>query len=172
MIRFILVLFLAFVQTACMSPPAVPPASSAPTARTTIGSQTLIGIWKSDAESSASYNRQHSKLDPQTLAQMNDALGRTTLTVTADQLTIQVSNSALAGGNLSRSGTGYGEPLQYKIIESSPDTLKLKTRERGGSPERIRVIHFDSPDRIWIYVGAAEQGKTDEQLRQYFVRVH
>ena len=130
----------------------------------------LIGQWKSDADLSMKFNREHAKLEDKTLVFLEHLFGHLTITFTAGTVTTSMPNweSQTALG-VNAPMVGFTETHPYKRLGSSRTEVAVSGREPVTGLRRITVYNFEGDNTMWVYLGG--ENFPALHVREYFARV-
>ena len=150
--KTLLAILLAFLSLAAMAEPR------------------LAGHWQSDRELTMRFVRERSKLEEKTLLFLEEMTGRLTLEFANGRLTTSMPNweSMNADGQKSQL-VGFMETHSFKVVATTESQVAVTSQEPVTHRRRVTVYNFESPNRMWVYLGGAPF--PDTNIREYFVRV-
>ena len=118
---------------------------------------TLVGSWHSNKE--LSVKTIHYKKDiPENLRlKLESIFGQLTITYDGNQVTEYAPN-------LGENGKEFRYNSAYKVLGHDENSLVIMLKNPGNNKDLLMHIHFDNPDRFWVYL-------EDTGWKEYFDRI-
>ena len=130
----------------------------------------LTGTWQSERELSMRFTRKHIKLEPKTIAFLEQIWGDLTLEFGRGRVISRMPDveTTNAVGVISKL-MGFSETRPLNVVAITPDQIATVSKEPVTGRNHITVYNFEDADTMWVYVGTANLAGMD--IREYFVRV-
>lgn len=116
----------------------------------------LVGRWRSNRPLSTATFSVRNRLTPTKRALFDSIFGKYVLTYTPRYI-----DTEMPAKNTRRP---YRQRIPYRVVASDAESVTIVGKERPGSGESTKRIHFVGPNRYWISVGTSGG-------REYFDRL-
>jgi hypothetical protein len=133
--------------------------------------QNLKGTWISDHDLAMAFAKKHAKLEDRTEHFLDQVLGRLTMRFDADRVVYSLPDydAEIAGKRYHM--TGLRESSSYQVLFCDSHVVAVRGRQPITGKEVIAVYNFVDDDTMWVYQDSADNGLTDLNIREYFVRI-
>ncbi len=117
----------------------------------------LVGAWRSNKELSIQTIHYEVPIADELKKQLEDVFGQLQLTYTDSEITAFAPH-------LGDNGSEWHFKTKYKIVAEDEESLAIVSMNPLTNKEEISHIHFDGPDRYWIYI-------EDKGWKEFFDRL-
>jgi hypothetical protein len=129
----------------------------------------LEGVWKSDLDSSMTFNSINAKLEKRQEAFLRDLFGKMTITYKNETAYLNMPSTKVTVNGELRNFTGFKNTQKYRILAQDRDTIIIEFIDGDGKKE-ISLLKFEGENKYWIYLPNSSSPWSQLHIREYFVR--
>jgi hypothetical protein len=155
-------LFVLSVMTAC---------ARSPMQGSSVCERSLVGTWKSDAETSMRFNRVRAKLSPAEDDFLVTLMGKMTKEFDGDTVRLRMPAVDMRVGDAMRRSDAFEESATYDVLLCDSRKIVIRTKDDKTGVVHVGTYHIVDKDLMWAYGGNTDPEVPDLHIREYFRRV-